>query len=156
MTQIKESRQVLAGTLKGEPPGINMGAGTGGKRGFRGRFRLTPPSRCVMAGLSRSENGVASLAYVPAIHVFNFSTRRKTWMPGTRPGMTAYTSRHCRARPGNPYRTGERRNAPSPAGGGSRTKGARGGVVGRRAPAVLQLPESRPTIWREGRLIRHA
>jgi hypothetical protein len=24
---------------------------------------------------------------VPAIHVFN-STREKTWMPGTRPGMT--------------------------------------------------------------------
>jgi hypothetical protein len=29
-----------------------------------------------MAGRSRSKNGVASLAYV------------KTWMPGTRPGMT--------------------------------------------------------------------
>jgi hypothetical protein len=25
---------------------------------------------------------------VPAIHVFRLSERRKTWMPGTRPGMT--------------------------------------------------------------------
>jgi len=25
---------------------------------------------------------------VPAIHVFASSTARKTWMPGTRPGMT--------------------------------------------------------------------
>ena len=39
-----------------------------------------------MAGHSRSQNGVASLAYVPAIHVF--WARPKTWMPGTRPGMT--------------------------------------------------------------------
>jgi len=40
-----------------------------------------------MAGHSRSKNGVASLAYVPAIHDFVLS-REKTWMPGTRPGMT--------------------------------------------------------------------
>jgi hypothetical protein len=33
----------------------------------------------VMAGHSRSKNGVASLAYVPAIHVF--AQERKTWMP---------------------------------------------------------------------------
>ncbi len=39
----------------------------------------------VMAGLSRSKNGVASLAYVPAIHVF---AARKTWIPGIKPGMT--------------------------------------------------------------------
>jgi hypothetical protein len=39
----------------------------------------------VMAGHSRPKNGVASLAYVPAIHAFLFA---KTWMPGTRPGMT--------------------------------------------------------------------
>ena len=39
-----------------------------------------------MAGHSRSKNGVASLAYVPAIHVFAVAI--KTWMPGTRPGMT--------------------------------------------------------------------
>jgi hypothetical protein len=38
-----------------------------------------------MAGHGRSKNGVASLAYVPAIPVF---TAAKTWMPGTRPGMT--------------------------------------------------------------------
>jgi hypothetical protein len=25
---------------------------------------------------------------VPAIHVFNFGGRRKTWMPGIKPGMT--------------------------------------------------------------------
>jgi len=40
-----------------------------------------------MAGHSRSKNGVASLAYVPAIHVL--LTRRKTWMPATSAGMTA-------------------------------------------------------------------
>jgi hypothetical protein len=40
-----------------------------------------------MAGHSRPKDGVASLAYVPAIHVFN-ADGRKTWMPGTRPGMT--------------------------------------------------------------------
>src|ERR1700704_7109100 len=41
-----------------------------------------------MDGHSRSKNGVASLAYVPAIHVFD-AARCKTWMPGTRPGMTS-------------------------------------------------------------------
>jgi hypothetical protein len=40
-----------------------------------------------MAGHSRSKNGVASLAYVPAIHVFGAPEAEKTWMPGTRPGM---------------------------------------------------------------------
>jgi hypothetical protein len=40
----------------------------------------------VMAGHSRPMDGVLSLAYVPAIHVL--LSRRKTWMPGTRPGMT--------------------------------------------------------------------
>ncbi len=39
----------------------------------------------VMAGHSRSKNGVASLAYVPAIHDFAVT---QAWMPGTRPGMT--------------------------------------------------------------------
>ena len=38
-----------------------------------------------MAGESRPKDGVASLAYVPAIHAF---LGEKTWMPGTRPGMT--------------------------------------------------------------------
>jgi hypothetical protein len=32
----------------------------------------------VMAGL-----------FVPAIHVFSIRRKKKTWMPGTRPGMTA-------------------------------------------------------------------
>jgi len=41
-----------------------------------------------MAGHSRSKNGVALLAYVPAIHVLLTSRCWKTWMPGTRPGMT--------------------------------------------------------------------
>jgi hypothetical protein len=41
----------------------------------------------VMAGHSRLKNGVASLACVPAIH--DLSHRKKTWMPGTRPGMTS-------------------------------------------------------------------
>ena len=57
----------------------------------------------VMAGYSRPKDGVLSPAYVPAIHVFAlvmaglvpaihvFSLWQggKTWMPGTRPGMTA-------------------------------------------------------------------
>jgi len=42
----------------------------------------------VMAGHSRPKNGVASLAYVPAIHVFSVASACKTWMLGTRPGMT--------------------------------------------------------------------
>jgi hypothetical protein len=42
-----------------------------------------------MAGHSRSKNGVASLAYDPAIHVlFCEQQGRKAWMPGTGPGMT--------------------------------------------------------------------
>jgi hypothetical protein len=36
----------------------------------------------VMAGRSRLKDGVASLAYVPAIHVFLLKSR-KTWIPGT-------------------------------------------------------------------------
>jgi hypothetical protein len=39
-----------------------------------------------MAGHSRSKNGVASLAYIPAIH--GFPATRKTWMRGTSPRMT--------------------------------------------------------------------
>jgi len=41
-----------------------------------------------MAGHSRSKNGVVSLAYVPAIHVFLFANSVKTWMPATSAGMT--------------------------------------------------------------------
>ena len=49
-----------------------------------------------MAGHSRSKNGVASLAYVPAIHVFSLTTT-KTWMPGIKPGMTSqvFWCNHC-------------------------------------------------------------
>jgi hypothetical protein len=43
-----------------------------------------------MAGHSRPKNGVASLAYVPAIHVFLTCIGTKAWMPGTRPGMTNF------------------------------------------------------------------
>src|SRR5579871_4861892 len=39
-----------------------------------------------MAGHSRSKNGVASRAYVPAIHAFVIES--KTWMRGTSPRMT--------------------------------------------------------------------
>jgi hypothetical protein len=41
-----------------------------------------------MAGHSRPKDGVLSHAYVPAIHVFGLARPLKTWMPGTRPGMT--------------------------------------------------------------------
>jgi len=51
------------------------------------------PFHTVMAGHSRSKNGVASHAYVPTIHVF----LAKTWMPGTRPGMTTSRARHPHA-----------------------------------------------------------
>ena len=40
-----------------------------------------------MAGHSRLKDGVASARLCPAIHVFLPPTV-KTWMPGTRPGMT--------------------------------------------------------------------
>jgi hypothetical protein len=44
-----------------------------------------------MVGHSRSKNGVASLAYVPAIHVFA-RPLSKTWMPATGAGMTLQSS----------------------------------------------------------------
>jgi hypothetical protein len=40
-----------------------------------------------MAGHSRPKDGVATLAYVPAIHVL-FIGERKAWVPGIKPGMT--------------------------------------------------------------------
>jgi hypothetical protein len=40
-----------------------------------------------MAGHSRPKDGVASLAYVPAIHAL-FAEERKAWMPGTRPRLS--------------------------------------------------------------------
>jgi len=49
-----------------------------------------------MAGHSRSKNGVASLAYVPAIHAFDLVDSVKTWMPGTR----VYTRAGRRPDPG--------------------------------------------------------
>ena len=52
---------------------------------MRGSF-----SQFVMAGHSRPKDGVASLAYVPAIHALpqREAGESKAWMPGTRPGMT--------------------------------------------------------------------
>jgi hypothetical protein len=48
-----------------------------------------------MAGHSRSKNGVAALAYVPAIHALVGT--RKTWMRGTSPRTTVQKiSRSCR------------------------------------------------------------
>jgi hypothetical protein len=44
-----------------------------------------------MAGHSRSKNGVASLAYVSAIHVFvKREKKSKTWMRGSSPRMTEF------------------------------------------------------------------
>jgi hypothetical protein len=63
------------------------------------------PFSDVMAGHSRSKNGVAEftlglaegktrgLAYVPAIHVLLLDAAAKTWMPATRAGMTVKTER---------------------------------------------------------------
>ena len=42
-----------------------------------------------MPAHSRSKNGVASLAYVAGIHVFDNARSVKTWMAGTSPAMTA-------------------------------------------------------------------
>jgi hypothetical protein len=67
----------------------------------------TKPFSNVMAGHSRSKNGVAEftlglaegktrgLAYVPAIHAFLLGTTAKTWMPATRAGMTVKAEREC-------------------------------------------------------------
>ena len=43
-----------------------------------------------MTGQSRLKDGVLSHAYVPAIHALPNCSDIKTWMPGTRPGMTVY------------------------------------------------------------------
>jgi hypothetical protein len=43
----------------------------------------------VMAGHRRPKDGVATARLCPAIHVFLCSSAPKTWMPGTRPGMTS-------------------------------------------------------------------
>jgi hypothetical protein len=42
-----------------------------------------------MPAHSRSKNGVASLAYVAGIHVFD-AGQTKTWMARTSPAMTSY------------------------------------------------------------------
>jgi len=42
-----------------------------------------------MAGHSRPKDGVASLAYVPAIHALLGRAFVKAWMPATSAGMTA-------------------------------------------------------------------
>ena len=48
-----------------------------------------------MAGHSRPKDGVASARLCPAIHVFLYCHAPKTWMPGTRPGMTNFAIK-CR------------------------------------------------------------
>jgi hypothetical protein len=52
-------------------------------KNLSGSFRQNPSF--VMAGHSRPKDGVASLAYVPAIHAL---LRRQAWMPATSAGMT--------------------------------------------------------------------
>jgi hypothetical protein len=49
----------------------------------------------VMAGHSRSKNGVASLADVPAIHVLVRFTGAKAGMRGTSPRMTVNGQSPC-------------------------------------------------------------
>src|SRR5882724_8127019 len=41
-----------------------------------------------MAGHSRPKDGVAFARLCPAIHIFACCHAVKSWMPGTRPGMT--------------------------------------------------------------------
>ncbi len=49
-----------------------------------------------MAGHSHSKNGVALLAYVPAIHDFAFTKANKAWITGTSPVMTIRNSQRLR------------------------------------------------------------
>src|SRR6516162_6247500 len=51
------------------------------------RFSLNPSYAPVMPAHSRSQNGVALLAYVASIHVLR--RRTKSWMAGTSPAITA-------------------------------------------------------------------
>src|SRR5829696_2653716 len=51
-------------------------------------LRLLGETGRVMAGHSRPQDGVAVARLRPAIHVLGLPRRRKTWMPGTSPGMT--------------------------------------------------------------------
>jgi hypothetical protein len=49
-----------------------------------------------MAGHSRRKDGVAFARLCPSHPRLYVATSRKTWMPGTSPGMTAYWAfRHC-------------------------------------------------------------
>lgn len=52
-----------------------------------------------MAGHSRPKDGVALLAYDPAIHVLLRSMASEPWMPGTSPGMTNGSERATRYDP---------------------------------------------------------
>jgi len=49
-----------------------------------------------MAGHSRSKNGVASLAYVPAIHAFDLADAIKTWMPSKLGFARVSQVKYCR------------------------------------------------------------
>src|SRR5258707_15178324 len=97
-----------------------------------------------MAWHSRSKNGVASLAYVPAIHVFALAGAAKTWMPGTRPGMTGgwfYSAlrRRCRSRGRGAV---EHRDLPEPGRPEmlARRLGGRGVLVGRDQHGARRQP----------------
>jgi hypothetical protein len=46
-----------------------------------------------MAGHSRPKDGVASARLCPGHPRLSFSIAAKTWMPGTRPGMTSLAIR---------------------------------------------------------------
>jgi hypothetical protein len=49
-----------------------------------------PKNGVASLAYGRLKDGVASLAYVPAVHDFaTLAPVLKTWMPGTRPGMTS-------------------------------------------------------------------
>ncbi len=78
----------------------------------RSEVSVATPFPSVMAGHSRLKDGVASARLCPAIHVFACCCTVKTWMPGTRPGMTNSDARRrsnsniqarltCFSRPGS-------------------------------------------------------
>jgi hypothetical protein len=77
-----------------QSPGAYLGPK--GPESKRGGTALGAPEHpnSVMAGHSRLKDGVASARRCRAIHVWLFSlVRKKTWMPGIKPGMTGVVRR---------------------------------------------------------------
>src|SRR5690349_16050540 len=72
----------------------------------RPRRNSAPTLHIVMAGLSRPKDGVTSARLCPG-HPRLYSRRPKTWMPGTRPGMTKV----MRTKLSKSIRLGRRRRA---------------------------------------------